>query len=259
MGLKETWRDGGTGIGLWCVISDPAVLEIAARAGFDYVTVDMQHGLNNWGTVNHSLRVLSTTGTTVLVRVPANREEYITRALDLCAAGVVVPMINTAKYAVAAVTACRYPAKVEGRPLGNRSFGPIWADLDDLPDTDVANDNAICVVQIETATAVENVEQIVRTPGLDAVYIGPYDLALGIGLGGQTYRESYVIRDTIQKVIDAANAAGIVAAMHCDGPEMAAYWHAHGARMLTSGLDSTVVNTAYRNLANDVRKEAKID
>jgi len=253
MTMKEIWNHGGTGIGLWCALGNPVTLEMAGRAGFDYITVDMQHGFTNWATLDGTLRVLRPLPVSALVRVPANREEFITRALDLGADGVIVPLVESASDARRAVEACRYPVRAGNSVGGSRSFGPIWADLDGAGDTDATNDRVICVVQIETAKALDNLEEIVNTPGIDAVYVGPYDLALSVGLGGRTYRDSDVMLAHIQRVMDSANAAGIVAGMHCDGPEMAAFWEERGARMITSALDTTVVFRAFRNLASAVR------
>ncbi|TFD84016.1 aldolase [Cryobacterium lactosi] len=251
--MKTIWEQGGTGIGLWCILRDPIVLEMAGKAGFDYITVDMQHGFTNWATVEGVVRMLRGTPVTTLVRVSANREEFITRALDLGADGVIVPLVETAEQAKRAADACRYPAKADGLLGGNRSFGPLYADLDGAQDSDETNAKVLCVVQIETATALDNLDDIVNTPGIDAIYVGPFDLALSVGLGGRTYRDSDVMRDHIQRVIDVGNAAGIVVGMHCDGPEMAAYWHDHGARMLTTGHDTTTVFSAYKNLEKEAR------
>lgn len=251
--MKDLWKSGGTGIGLWCVMRDPIILEMAGRAGYDYITVDMQHGFNDWSTVTTTLRILRNLPVTVLVRVAANRDELIFRALDLGADGVIIPLVESADDARRAVAACRYPARTPGALGGTRSYGPMWADLDAPGDTDKTGAGVICVVQIETARGLDNVDEIVATPGVDAAYVGPYDLALSTGLGGRTYRDSDEMRERIQRVMDAANNANIVAGMHCDGPEMAAFWQEHGARMITGGLDTTLLFGAYTDRAAAVR------
>jgi 4-hydroxy-2-oxoheptanedioate aldolase len=220
------------------------------------VTVDLQHGLNTWHSLPQTLRVLRGTGTTVLVRVQTADPVQVTRALDLGADGVVVPMVEDAATAAAVVAACRYPSPREGAPHGERSYGPVWADHDGPGVPEEVSDSAVCVLQLETATAVANLAEIVAVPGVHAAYVGPYDLALSHGRGGETYRDSPTMAALIEQVITAADAAGIVGGMHCDGPEMVAHWRARGARMLTAALDTTVVRTAYQGLAQDAAKAA---
>lgn len=250
--LKEVWRAGGATTGLWCAFGDPALLELQARAGYDYVTVDLQHGLNTWATLPGTLRVLRYTTPTVLVRVQTPDPVQITRALDLGADGVVVPMVETAEQARAAVAACRYPTTTPGVVAGTRSFGPVWADHDGVRPHDEVSEQAVCVLQIESAAAVENLDEIVAVPGVDVAYVGPYDLAISLGRTGRTYRDSPEMEEVMRHVVETADRAGIVAGMHCDGPEMAAYWRERGARMLTAALDTTVVRQAHERLAADV-------
>ncbi len=254
---RDLWAQDRAVTGLWCAFGDPVLLELAGRAGYDYVTVDLQHGFNTWDSLPHTLRVLRATDATVLVRVQACDSAQITRALDLGADGVVVPMVEDAASARRAVAACRYPTTRPGAVAGTRSYGPVWADHDGPGDRDLASDGAVCVLQIETAAGVENLEDIVSTPGVDVAYVGPYDLALSYGRGGETYRDSPFMAERIEHVLKVADQAGIVAGMHCDGPEMVAHWRARGARMLTAALDTTVVRTAYQALARDVARAAQ--
>lgn len=252
--LKERWAAGDAVVGLWGSIGDPVVLEIEARAGYDYVTVDLQHGFNTWASLPGTLRVLRGTGAAVLVRVQSCDPVQITRALDLGADGVVVPMIESADEARAAVAAVRYPTTVPGAVSGTRSYGPVWADHDTLAGTGPLGDDKVCVLQIETARALAAIEEIVAVPGVDVAYVGPYDLALSSGLGGRTYRDSPEIAAMVQRVLDVAAAAGVVAGMHCDGPPMVGEWRARGARMLTVALDTTVVREAHQALAAAARQ-----
>ena len=244
--MKNLWNEGTATVGLWCSLADPAVLELAARAGYDYVTVDLQHGFNTWTSLVGTLRALRQTPTTVLVRVPSTDPAGIMRALDLGADGIVVPMVEDAETARSIVEACRYPAvpdtggHLDRSATGGRSYGPIWADHDGPTDLAAANREVICIVQIETARGFENAHEIASTPGIDVVYVGPYDLAYSTGHGGATYRNDPKVAAMIQRVMDVAAETGVVAGMHCDGPEMVAHWRARGARMLTSALDTKI-------------------
>lgn len=254
--MKELWSKNEYGIGLWCTFDDPKITNLAAHAGFDYLTVDLQHGFNTWANLNETLRALHGSEPTVLVRVPANREEFVTRALDAGADGVVVPMVESAEDAKLAVDSALYPSVDPSLTGGRRSFGPLWADYDASMDTDAVNRRTVVAVQIETAKGLENVREIAAVPGVSALYVGPYDLALSLGYGGQTYRENAVIHEAIDHVIAVANEFGLAMGMHCNGPEMAAYWKGRGALMLTSALDTTTVSQAFTSLATDVKAHA---
>lgn len=257
--MKSLWSKNDFGIGLWCTLDDPKVQELAAGAGFDYLTIDLQHGFNSWGTLCNSMRALHTADATIFARVPANREDYITRVLDAGADGVVVPFVESKEDAERAVAACRYPTNSDSVIGGTRSYGPLWADYDGSLDTDAVNENVLCVVQIETVKGVKNAEAIASVPGVSALYVGPYDLALSLGMGGLTYRDSPVIHEAFETVIGIARKHGLAAGMHCNGPEMAAYWQKRGASMLTSALDSTTIAGAFSALAADVRSATAIE
>ena len=121
--LRQRWGDGATTLGAWISLRDPLLAEVAGMAGFDYVVVDMQHGLNDYSDVVAMLQAVSGSATVPLVRVPWNEQGIIGRVLDAGALGVIIPMVNTADEARRAVTACRYP------PDGTRSIGPFVARI----------------------------------------------------------------------------------------------------------------------------------
>ena len=256
--LKDQWASGEAVVGMWCAFADPALLELQARSGYDYVTVDLQHGLNTWGSLPVTLRALRATGATVLVRVQSPDPVQVTRALDLGAHGVVVPMVESAQQAAAMVAACRYPSTNPDVVSGARSYGPVWADHDPVLPLETVSDSAICVLQIETAAGYDAVAQIAATPGVDVAYVGPYDLAISLGKPGATYRDSEEMDAAMQHVVDVALRAGIVAGMHCDGPDMVRAWTERGARMLTAALDTTVVRQAHESLARAAKEAASV-
>ena len=158
-------------------IGNAYTAEVMANLGFDWLCVDLQHGLIDYQDLTAMLPAISTTETTPIVRVPWNEPYEIMKALDAGAYGVIVPMVNNREEALRAVSACRYP------PVGLRSFGPIRAALYGGRGYSVESNGEIaCIVMIETAEALENLQDIVTTPGVDGVYIGPSDLALALGL-----------------------------------------------------------------------------
>ena len=166
-------------VGYWIQLDSPASTERLARLGYDYVSLDAQHGLFGYAGMLAALTAIDAGGRSVgLVRVAANDATPIGRALDAGAAGVIVPLVNTAEDAAAAVAASRYP------PTGIRSYGPTRAGMRIGPTPAEADAAVVVLVMIETAEGLVNVEEIAATPGLDGLYIGPSDLNLAVGGAG---------------------------------------------------------------------------
>jgi 4-hydroxy-2-oxoheptanedioate aldolase len=211
-----------------------------AAGPFDYVCVDLQHGHATYSDLPGLLQAMRAADRAPLARVPWNDPASIMRALDVGACGVIVPMVNSAVEAAAAAAACRYP------PHGARSWGPMWASVrDDGAPAPLEQDAAVlCLVMVETRAAVDALDEIVRVPGVDGVYIGPNDLALGCGFDRATYRDSPAVEALIEGVITTCREAGVVAGLHCSDAEMAAHWAGRGARLLTVGQDLALLNGA---------------
>jgi 4-hydroxy-2-oxoheptanedioate aldolase len=162
--------------GAWCTLGSPLSVEVLGRLGFTYVCVDLQHGLDGLESAAQSIQAISTTGALPFVRVPANEPWLIGRVLDLGARGVVVPLVSTTAEAARAATACRYP------PEGVRSWGAVRTSGSLGATAAERNLGVLCIVMVETVSAVENLEAICGTAGVDAVYVGPSDLGLSHGL-----------------------------------------------------------------------------
>jgi len=175
--VLTAWRAGEQTIGGWLGIDSSFTAEIMAQVGFDWLCLDMQHGMLDYNDVKRMLPAISTTKTIPIVRVPWNEPYEIMKALDAGAYGVIVPLVNNRAEAEQAVAACRYP------PEGIRSFGPARASLYAGPGyLTEANAHMACIVMIETKEALDNLDEILSTPGVDAAYIGPADLAFALGL-----------------------------------------------------------------------------
>lgn len=227
-------------LGYWVVCDNPVGTERLARLGYDYVAVDAQHGLVDYKGWLSALMAIDAGGRSAgLVRVPANDVTWIGQALDAGARGVIVPLVDDAAQAAAAVRACRYV------PAGVRSYGPMRSSLRVGPAPDGANAQVLCTVMIETAAALENVDEICHTPGLDGVYVGPSDLTLG--LGGTTSTDPAVaelLDDAMDTICAAAARAGIAAGVHCPDGATAARRLARGFTFATVSSDLTHLEQA---------------
>jgi 4-hydroxy-2-oxoheptanedioate aldolase len=207
--VKRAWREGKVAFGAWLTIPSAFAAEVMAHQGFDYVCVDMQHGVIDYQTAVTMLQAISTTPVTPFVRVPWNEPGIIGKTLDAGAYGVIIPMVNTRAQAEAAAGACRYA------PAGYRSYGPVRAGYYGGPDyAQHANEEIACIPMIETTTAIANLDDILAVPGIDAVYVGPADLSLTLGLPPAMDHDDASFEQARLRIAEACHAHGIVAGIH---------------------------------------------
>ena len=227
------WRRGEPTIGAWLSLANTHVAELMAGAGFDWVCVDLQHGLIDYADLTHMLPAISTTEVTPIVRVTYNDPPQIMKVLDAGAMGVIVPMVNNRAEAAAAVACCKYP------PDGARSFGPTRAALYGGRNyATEANDQIACIAMIETQQGLDNLEAIVATPGLGAVYIGPADLALSLGLPARGDTDEPRHLAAVDKILAACKRQGVPAGIHTGGLEWSRRRLAMGFDFVTLGSDA---------------------
>ena len=183
--IKEIWAQGGTAIGGWLAIPSGFSAEVMAKAGYDALNVDMQHGVQDYQSLVACYQAIGPAGPVPMARVPWLEPGIIGKVLDAGAAGIICPMVNTVQQAKDLVSYMRYP------PVGVRSHGPIRAGTYGEAGTyyKTANADVICMPMIETEEAVDNIDAIVDVPGIDAVYVGPGDLGFSIGLQPKLDRE----------------------------------------------------------------------
>jgi 4-hydroxy-2-oxoheptanedioate aldolase len=223
---------------MWAGIPTSLTAELAAAAGYDYVCVDLQHGLSDEATMITMFQATQAAGAAPLARLAWNEPWLIMRALDLGAVGVILPLIDNAGEAARAVEACRYP------PRGRRSYGPVRAEMvvGSAGLEELAAD-ALCFAMIETREGLDNLEEIAGTPGLDGLYIGPSDLSIALGLPPRGVavdpgEDRKPLAEAIDRVREAAVAHGLIAGMHCAGGAAAQHYAAAGFRLITVGVDT---------------------
>lgn len=257
MDLRSLWRDGQTAFGAWAALPGAFSIELMAVPGVAYVCIDQQHGLIDQGDVPDMARAIEGRQCVALTRVPANEGWMIAKALDAGIQGVIVPLVNTAEEAARAVAACRYP------PYGVRSFGPIRAVLvSGTRDMAVLGDSVLCFVMIETREGLENVEAIAATPGVDGIYIGPADLALGLGLPPDLDKSEPEHVAAVDRILRACKEAGIVAGIQCASGASGRRYAEAGFGLVTIIKDTAILQAgARRELsaaigpASDARQE----
>jgi 4-hydroxy-2-oxoheptanedioate aldolase len=229
--LQTRWTNGGHTIGSWLAWREPQLAEIAATSGYDYVCIDMQHGLMDLDLMSTMVANVARTDAVPMVRVPWNEPGVIGRALDAGALAIVIPMVNTAEQAAQAVSSCRYA------PAGSRSYGPVVPNNRFGPNYPAqANEQIAVIPMIETVEAINNLDEILSVPGVDAVYVGPTDLSLSLGLAPIMDHDGGPFEDALLKVVDACNRHGVVPGIHAN-PLLATKRYAQGFRMLTVGYE----------------------
>jgi 4-hydroxy-2-oxoheptanedioate aldolase len=243
--LKALWRDGKPAINAWLAVASSFSAEVMAHAGFDTVTVDTQHGMVDGQEAIAMLQAISTTPAVPLMRVVWNDPALIMKALDSGAYGVICPMINTAAECQAFVGACRYA------PDGYRSVGPARGTLYGGSDYLLhANEEIVTLAMIETRQAMDNLDAILDTPGLDGVYIGPNDLSLSLGYAASPDPQDEEVQAAIARVLQATKARGQACTMHATGGAM-------GRRLIDQGMDLVTVAVDSRMIALGAAAEIK--
>lgn len=205
MRLKEKLSAGEITAGIWVSLPSPMAFEIIADGGFDWVVVDSEHSTFNRETLLYMLMAFKVSETVAIVRVPWNEPAVVKQMLDMGFDGIMFPGIATLQDVELAVSACRYP------PLGRRGFGPIriggYSGLGQVEYAKKANDEVICAVQIENISAVQEIDEIVKVPGIDWIMFGPNDLS---GTAGSFLDPSHPnVQQAVRKIQQAVKAAGI--------------------------------------------------
>jgi len=236
--LARRLRAGETVYSGWCGLPYPMVTELIAREGFSAVTLDGQHGLWDIASSVTAIAAIRQGGAAPIVRVPVGDFGYVSRALDFGAEGIIVPMINTAADARAFAAAAKFP------PIGERSWGPhratTLAGVADQKDYLAgANDAIVTLAMIETRTALDNLEAIAGTPGIDALFLGPADLSIALSNGKTVDPLSAEVERELDRIIAVAQKAGKIPGAFCHSAERAVALAKRGVRFLAIGSDMT--------------------
>ena len=200
-------------IGSWITLAHPSIAEIMASAGFDWLAIDLEHSVITIREAEELIRVINLKGITPLVRLSSNNHEQIKRVMDAGSHGVIVPMVKTLDDAASAVRAVKYP------PIGERSFGLARAQKFGVGFKDYINwqeSNSLVVVQIEHIEAVDNLESILSVPGIDAYFVGPYDLSGSLGIPGQFEHPLFI--DAMAQIRHVSTTIGTPGGLHVVEP-----------------------------------------
>jgi 4-hydroxy-2-oxoheptanedioate aldolase len=250
--LKARLKSGKACVNAWLAIPSGFSAEVMAQCGWDSVTVDLQHGVQDYQSMVQCFQAMDRHPVTPLVRVPWNEPGIIGKVLDGGAWGVICPMVNTEAEARALVSYSLYP------PRGKRSNGPIRAAAygEASPYQSIANDEVLVIPMIETQEAVDNIDAILDVPGISGIYIGPSDLGFSLGLKPVLDREEPQILKIYEKLVAATTKRGQFAGIHNATGTYAARMIGMGFRFVTIANDSGLMAKAAREQIAITRKEA---
>ena len=247
--IKQMMAEGKPVINGWCSIPSTASCEAMAHQGWDSLTIDMQHGLIDYSSALPMMQTISTTNVTPLARVNWNEPGQIMKILDAGCYGVICPMVSNKKEAERFVQACMYP------PKGYRSFGPIRGLIYGGPDyAEHSNDEILKLAMIETEESLEKLDEIMSTPGVNGIYIGPADLSLAIGeKPGFDRPENSKAYSEILRILEHAKKNNIFAGIHNGTPEYAAKMIEKGFNFVTIASDLRVLSVGAKSVVDKMK------
>ena len=249
--LRTLLRQDQAAVNGWLAIPSSFAAEVMAHQGWDTLTIDLQHGVVDYAAMVTMLQAISTTATVPVVRVPWLEPGIIMKSLDAGAYGIICPMINSRMEAEALVRACKYP------PRGHRSFGPVRASIYAGADyADHANDQLVVMPMIETAEALKNLDEILSTPGVDGVYVGPSDLSLALGCKPRLDQTDPPVVEAQQMIVTACKRHGVVAGIHNATSGYALKMIEAGYQFVTLASDSRFMAARAAEEVSAVRKSA---
>lgn len=249
--VRSIWKSGGFVVNGWLHIPSAFGAEVMANEAWDSLTIDLQHGPVDYQTAVGMLQAISTTQATPFARVPWNEPGIIMKMLDAGCYGIICPMINTRAQAEAFAGAVRYP------PRGYRSHGPTRARLYAGADYAAnANDTVIAMPMIETGEALENLDAILSTPGIDAIYVGPADLGQSLGGKAQADHTDPKMLGIVEGIAASARKHGVVPGIHCASPAYALRMVAAGYQFVTIQSDAAILSGAVKGILAQMRDAA---
>lgn len=240
--MTTSLRGQGPFQGIWSATGHASVIEVAAQIQPDFFCFDTQHGIPLGALTPTAFSALARSDVPGLVRVPENSPAAVGRALDLGASGVMVPMVNTAAEAQRFIDASRYA------PRGNRSYGMQSSLFDPFSPTY----QPVCIVQIETAEAIANLDDIAAVDGVDWLYVGPADLGLSVcgvpagdvpSIFDGSHPHADELKAVLGRVVNAAEANGVIPGLHCSSGEEGRIAQANGFRAMSIATDTAELKT----------------
>lgn len=248
--FKQKLAKGDYVLGPFSKTSDPAFVEASGHAGFDFIILDLEHGPNNILSLQNLIRAAEIAGVLPLVRVPFETPSDISRALDVGAAGVQIPQIDSREQAEAVLKLTKFsPCGERGVCRFVRAAG--YSSADRQVYFREANENLV-ILQLEGKKAINNLEEIIAVPGIDILFIGPYDLSQSLGVPGQVDHPTVIAE--MEKICVKCKEKGVVVGTFTDTLAAVERWKKAGVQYLSYSVDVGLYVEACAGLVNAVAK-----
>ena len=249
--LIDLWKSGKPVINAWLSIPNSFTAEAFGKMGWDSITIDLQHGQNDYQSSISMLQALSSSSSVPMVRVPWNEPGIIMKMLDLGVMGVIAPMINSRKDCEKFISYCYYP------PIGQRSFGPMRAQLiHGMNYFNKANDNILSFAMIETREAVDNLDDILSVPSLTGIYIGPADMSSSYGLPPKFDVREDPVFSNIKMICEKAKKYNKIAGIHNGSTSYAKEMLNLGYKMVTILSDFRVMSSNSQKIVDEMKSQS---
>ena len=252
--LKDKLKNLEVSIGSWITIGSSSIAEVMSRAGFEWLTVDMEHSVITLDKAQELIRAIEACDVLPLVRVGENNANLIKRVMDAGAHGVIVPMVNTREDALRAVAAVKYP------PLGSRGVGLARAQgygFEFEKYKDWVNEKSLVIVQVEHIKAVDNLDKILNVEGVDAFIVGPYDLSGSMGKPGDF--ECREVKSALKNIIKISKKMKKPAGFHVIQPQAGPLLNKieEGYKLLSFSFDALFLGQICRDRMREIKKGSR--
>jgi 4-hydroxy-2-oxoheptanedioate aldolase len=247
--LKDSLEEGKTVYGPFCKIQDPAIVEIAALSGFDFVIIDMEHGPFSIESAQNMIRAAEARGITTVIRVTENSETLILRVLDIGARCIQVPQICNKKDAERLVKATKFYPKGE-RGMCRYVRAAEYTNIGPTDHFGKANDSVITIVHIEGIEGIDNLPEILKVDGIDVIFLGPYDLSQSCGVPGQVHHEKVVSK--MKDAVKLAREHGKAVGTFTESVENAKKWKDIGVQYISYAVDVGLIMNAYKDITKQL-------
>jgi len=242
--LKQKIQNSELTIGSWISLAHPAIAEVMANAGFDWLVIDLEHSVITIREAEELIRIIELSGVAPLVRLTSNNPDQIKRVMDAGSHGIIVPMVNSADDAESAISAVRYP------PDGNRGVGLARAQGYGVKFNNYFKSNqndAVVIVQVEHIEAVNNLEEILSVDGVDGYLVGPYDLSCSLGIPGEFDHPEFI--ETVGKINSVANRLNISGGTHIVEPDVSQLKNKieEGQKIIAYSVDIRILDHTVRD------------
>jgi 4-hydroxy-2-oxoheptanedioate aldolase len=249
--IKSALKVGQVLIGSFFRLPSPDLAEIFCEAGFDFIIIDQEHGPLTPETTSNLVRACDLVGMAALVRIPDNQPWFFQHALDVGALGVQVPQIKTVADAERAVWFSKFS------PLGSRGVcrnvrAARYSARDRYDYLEGSNRDTVVVIQIESKEGVDNLDGILSVPGIDIVFLGPFDLSQSLGIPGQV--DHPLVRSTMERVVAVCRSAGVSSGVYADSTEAVRHWAGMGVQYIAVGVDTALIYNLSSKLVAELRQ-----